>query len=276
MTEIPVVFPCGGDELIGMVHKPEKTGCCNAGVLIAVGGPQYRAGSHRQFVSLARDLAAAGIPAMRFDYRGMGDSTGEPISFEDAAPDIHAAIDAFVIACPEIESVILWGLCDAASACLMYCVTDERVGALVLANPWVRTEAGIAKAHLKHYYTARLFEKAFWLKILAFDVDYKASLFSMARQIRQWLFPKEKTVSFQTKMQNALDAFQGDILFIISGNDLTAAEFKDLSQSSKIWKNKLQGSRVSWKELEEADHTFSTRQWKAIVSGWTIQWIKGL
>jgi alpha/beta superfamily hydrolase len=45
-------------------------------VLVIVGGPQYRAGSHRQFTLLARSLAEQGFAVLRFDYRGMGDSTG--------------------------------------------------------------------------------------------------------------------------------------------------------------------------------------------------------
>lgn len=82
--ETPVLFHCGSHELVGIIHQPTYKPFCPFGVLIVVGGPQYRAGSHRQFVTLERDLAAAGIPAMRFDYRGMVDSHREQISFEDA------------------------------------------------------------------------------------------------------------------------------------------------------------------------------------------------
>jgi hypothetical protein len=46
-------------------------------VVIIVVGPQYRAGLHRQFVSLARTLSTAGFLVLRYDYRGMGDSDGE-------------------------------------------------------------------------------------------------------------------------------------------------------------------------------------------------------
>src|SRR5690606_31415058 len=109
-------------------------------------------GSHRQFVLLCRHLAAHGIPAMRFDYRGMGDSTGAERGFDTVADDIRAAIDSFIKRVPSIGRVVLWGLCDAASAACLYAPSDERVGGLVLANPWVRTAAGEAKTYLKHYY----------------------------------------------------------------------------------------------------------------------------
>ncbi|MEO7385660.1 MAG: hydrolase 1, exosortase A system-associated, partial [Gammaproteobacteria bacterium] len=79
-SERVVTFTCEGDTLIGILH--EALVPATRGVLIVVGGPQYRIGSHRQFVLLARDLARQGIPILRFDYRGMGDSDGRFRGFE--------------------------------------------------------------------------------------------------------------------------------------------------------------------------------------------------
>lgn len=282
MREIPFFFRCESDELIGMIHVPEKDECCNVGVLIVVGGPQYRAGSHRQFVTLARDLANAGIPVMRFDYRGMGDSEGEQISFEQTGPDIKAAVNSFILHCPGIERVVLWGLCDAASACLMYSTTDDRIKGMVLANPWVRTEEGSAKAHLKHYYTARFFEKEFWMKIIKLKFNYAESLHSLFAQIKS-IFPMfrkqnsqalDDNIPFQKKMEIALSNFYGKTLFIISGNDLTASEFKDLVDTSSNWKKNIKNENVTWCDLENADHTFSRKKWKKEVSDLTIEWIQ--
>ena len=87
-------------------------------VLIVVGGAQYRVGSHRQFVRLARHLAAAGHPVLRFDLPGMGDSPGEPLPFEDSAPPIAASLDALQQASGRARAV-LWGLCDGASAAVL-------------------------------------------------------------------------------------------------------------------------------------------------------------
>jgi alpha/beta superfamily hydrolase len=97
---------------------PEKQPAC--GVLVVVGGPQYRVGSHRQFLLLSRRLASEGYPVMRFDYRGMGDGGGAMRSFEDVSADIGAAIEAFQRRCPSVRRIVLWGLCDAASAALLY------------------------------------------------------------------------------------------------------------------------------------------------------------
>ena len=83
-NELPVVFECAGERLLGVVSMPNQP--IDTGVLMLVGGRQYRAGSHRQFVLLSRRLASADFCCLRFDFRGMGDSTGEPQSFEAMMP----------------------------------------------------------------------------------------------------------------------------------------------------------------------------------------------
>jgi pimeloyl-ACP methyl ester carboxylesterase len=71
-------FSVEGDTLLGILHAPAivRSGTTGTGVVIVVGGPQYRGGSHRQFVQLARRLAHEGHAVLRFDVRGMGDSSG--------------------------------------------------------------------------------------------------------------------------------------------------------------------------------------------------------
>ena len=91
-------FQCAGDVLQGVVTLPSSTRqpAAARGVVVVVGGPQYRAGSHRQFTLLARALAARGIPVLRFDCRGMGDSEGAQRDFEQLDDDIGAAVSGFV------------------------------------------------------------------------------------------------------------------------------------------------------------------------------------
>ncbi|MCK7493609.1 MAG: hydrolase 1, exosortase A system-associated [Comamonadaceae bacterium] len=142
----------------GAAGAPASAGA--TGVVVVVGGPQVRAGGHRQFVHLARTLAAAGHPVLRFDVRGMGDSSGALRGFEQITPDIGAAVDALLQRAPGVRRVVLWGLCDGASAALLYLHErrDPRVRGVCLLNPWVRSEASLARTHVKHYYTRRLRE----------------------------------------------------------------------------------------------------------------------
>lgn len=294
--EVPISFSCGDDRLYGMLHLPEKP--AERGMLIVVGGPQYRVGSHRQFVLLARALADAAIPVMRFDYRGMGDSDGEPKTFEQVHSDIRVAIDQFFKRVPGLHELVLWGLCDAASAALFYAHTDPRVAGLVLANPWVRTESGIAKVYLKHYYFLRLVDPALWRKIVRGEFDFLAATKSFLRMVSAsvGLAPSASsqelrgctsapdssgTTATETnasplpvRMLSGMNAFKGRLLFILSGDDLTAGEFKDTLSASRAWRISLQATRVARRDLPEANHTFSRREWRDQVARWTQEWIK--
>ena len=86
--ERPLHFKCQDTSLIGILSMPEDSG--KRGILIVVGGPQYRTGSHRQFTLLARQFASDGIPTMRFDYRGMGESV--PEQFRQSLRGFNATI----------------------------------------------------------------------------------------------------------------------------------------------------------------------------------------
>jgi uncharacterized protein len=275
-------FDCHGEPLLGIVSRPMGTPSHpSLGLLIVVGGPQYRAGSHRQFVQLARAAAAAGVVALRFDYRGMGDVPGALRNFEQVDDDIAAAITALQVADPRVQRVVIWGLCDAASAALLYVQgkADPRVAGLALLNPWVRSVASLAKAHVKHYYRQRLMDKAFWAKLLKGQVA--ATAFSGAvRSVRAALGggdcadPKHKTAStlpFQARMALGLENFKGPVLLMLSENDLTAREFVEHSQSDAGWQHALAQRPPQRVDLAGADHTCSQASEVA-----TVQWLAKL
>lgn len=290
-------FACGGEQLVGILSPSAAP--ARRGVLIVVGGPQYRAGSHRQFALLARALAAQGIPAMRFDYRGLGDSGGALRNFEMVQDDLRAAVDAFLHAVPGLQQVVLWGLCDAASAALFYAHGDPRVAGLVLLNPWARTEDGLARATLKHYYRDRLLQPALWKKIFSGQFEFRAALRSFAGVLgaargngntNQQAAPEPAAAAVPApvyalgappggpdlhgRMLEGMQRFGGPVLFIFSGADLTAQEFLDMTKASRRWQDLLAAPRVQQQTLAAADHTFSRREWRDQVAAWTGEWVR--
>ncbi|MET3115800.1 exosortase A-associated hydrolase 1 [Undibacterium sp. GrIS 1.8] len=278
LQEQAVSFKVKGACLYGVISTPAQAS--PRGVLFIVGGPQYRAGSHRQFTLLARDLAANGYSGMRFDYRGMGDSEGESLHFSETTEDIKAALDYFFKTQTHLQEVVLWGLCDAASAALFYAHQDQRITGLILLNPWVRTEAGIAKTYLKHYYVQRLFTAEFWKKMLLGKVRFFTSAKSLVMQLRQAVTSKnvhsdsEEQLGLPEKMLSGLQRFKGKTCIILSENDLTAQEFSDLVSSSADWKKLLTSPRLKQLTLAGANHTFSQRKWREQVASWTTEWLK--
>jgi exosortase A-associated hydrolase 1 len=282
--EHALVFACEGESLVGILSGAALPAA--RGVLVVVGGPQYRVGSHRQFTLLARHLAERGVPALRFDYRGMGDSEGDARTFERVGADIRGAIDRFFASVPEMKDVVIWGLCDAASAALFYAHEDARVSGLVLVNPWVRTEQGIARVHLRHYYVRRLFQASLWQKVARGEFNIrgaavalgKIAFDAMRRGPSSGIVEESPAseVPLPDQMEDALSRFRGRVLLILSGNDLTAQEFKDVVARSRRWRRLLAADRVTRHDLPEANHTFARRDWRSQVECWTEAWIKNL
>lgn len=291
-TEQVVMFGCAGERLVGIVSQPADQDAAsqapaNIGVVIIVGGPQYRAGSHRQFVLLARVLADNGIPVLRFDYRGMGDSPGSLHTFENVNDDVTCAIDALMGAAPSVQHVTLWGLCDGASAALLYChaTRDSRVNALCLLNPWVRSEASLANTRVKHYYVQRLMQKSFWRKLLSGKVAVSAvkGLMLNIKAARSGPVTPADNIDnqpYQTRMAVAWSQFNGPMLLILSGNDYTAKEFLDYTARAPEWAGALDRSALVRHDVSNADHTFSDctqrLQVEQICSKWLMRNVANL
>jgi uncharacterized protein len=266
---------CEGVRLLGLLSRPISAGS-RCAVLVIVGGPQYRVGSHRQFTLLARALASRGVPVLRFDSRGMGDSPGEQRDFERTGADVKAALDHLASACPQAEKLVVWGLCDAASAALMYCTRDPRVAGLVLANPWVRSEATLAQTHLKHYYPRRVLQVDFWLKVLSGRFEWSRALGALRSALRigsERPGPDAASLSYRERMAQGWRHFDGRILLILSGNDLTAKEFTARAGSDPAWAGLLSHPKVERFEIGEADHTFSSAAWRGAVEARTHEWL---
>jgi len=275
-TERAITFGCAQDTLVGIVAVPMAT--ATTAVVVVVGGPQYRAGSHRQFVYLSRELAAAGYPVLRFDYRGMGDSSGDKRDFLQATADIGAAIDALQRELPTVQRLVLWGLCDGASAALLYChnTGDPRISGLCLLNPWVRSEASLARAHVKHYYADRLRQKEFWRKLISGNLATSAlvGLLKNVRMMSTQVAPDmTQDTSFQGQMLAAWQRFRGPILLVLSGEDYTAKEFSEFAAADAAWQKALTGSNVTRQEVSDADHTFAQATARQHVAELTRTWL---
>lgn len=279
-AEFAISFACEGDELVGILHLPSPSP--RAGVVVVVGGPQYRTGSHRQFTLLARELAARGFAVLRFDCRGMGDSDGEFPGFEHVGPDVAAAVAAIFARVPTLRQVGLWGLCDATLAMCSHARRDPRVAGLVLLNPWVRSAGGHARVQLKHYYLARLMHPGLMRRLLRGEINpIKSARELLGTILRSFgasapSLPAADSASNFLAEQMAIDLqdFSGDVLIILSGRDLTAREFEDAMRGSKRWQQLCARESVSVLRLPEADHTFSRQDWRKQVSAWTSAWIE--
>ncbi|MEM9386309.1 MAG: hydrolase 1, exosortase A system-associated [Pseudomonadota bacterium] len=277
-------FDCEGTALAGVLHDPPPMAeVRRLGVVVVVGGPQTRVGSHRQFTLLARALSGAGFPSLRFDLRGMGDSDGEFPGFEHLTADIQAAVGALDRTHPELDGIVLWGLCDAAAAIMLNAWRMPRVKGVVLLNPWVRTQATQAKTFVRHYYLQRLMNGDFWTGLFRGRVNVFKSLSEFGRNLLisrgsrrspdDAGSPDDMSLPFPERMRLGMERFEGEVLLVLSGNDLTAAEFADLARDHEDWRALLERPAWSHRDLPEATHTFSSAAWRDRVATWTREWL---
>ncbi len=276
MIETAHIFTSRNQQLVAIKHAPEQKS--TSGLILVVGGPQTRVGSHRMFVYLARALAKRGVHVFRFDYTGAGDSEGLVTNFTDIQEDISAAIAHFTLLQPRINKITLWGLCDAASAILLYVQQsqDQRIQGLVLLNPWVRQASTHAKTVLGSYYIKRLLSKSFWLKLFKGQVKLGNSMAEIQRfsQLSKQEGDLDETFIYQ--MQQGLTHFSGQTMIVLSEHDLTADEFRVLVANDEAWQRLLQRHNISQVTVNNANHTFTNKNWQELVIMHTLSILNNL
>ena len=172
-----IAFPFDGETLVGTLDE----GHARTGLLIVSGGNEIRSGAHRGMAMLAARIAAAGHPVLRFDRRGIGDSTGDNHGFRSSGPDLAAAARTFR-AEAAIDRIAAFGNCDAASALALF-GRAAGLDAVVLANPWVVEaidDLPPAPA-IRARYAAKLRDPAEWRRLLAGGVSLRGIARGLAR-----------------------------------------------------------------------------------------------
>ena len=254
-----LVWRAGDAYLTGILHRGRPAR--SIGIVFVVGGPQYRVGSHRQFVRMARSFAAKGYTNLRFDYRGMGDADGPPQSFADTAFDIRSAIEEFLLHAPSVSQVVLCGLCDGATASILYAPSDDRVAGLLLLNPWAEHGAAGARRRLKYYYLPRLFSRGFWEKL---RTSRRLTVGTVRRFLKSAfgsdsaeLSKSHATPAYLVRLSKAARSYRGAVLLVASSRDLTVREFLDLGLFDSAWRRVFTKPEWTVNPIDGADHTFS-------------------
>jgi len=108
-----------------------------------------RIGPSRLYVRLARALAEIGIPSLRFDLSGLGDSdraTDSPDEDPHLA-DIRRGVTE-VLRLTGSQRAVLAGLCSATDQCLKVAAIDERIAGCVLLDAFAYRTPKARRVHL--------------------------------------------------------------------------------------------------------------------------------
>jgi uncharacterized protein len=135
--ETPFYFGGGDQALFGVLHEPTGQAARDA-VVLCHAFAEEKLWAHRIFVEFARELAARGHAALRFDFSGNGDSDGEfaQSSLESNIGDLDRAI-AELKAHLRRDHVTLLGLRLGAVAAAVAAHRRDDISRLILWNPIV-------------------------------------------------------------------------------------------------------------------------------------------
>lgn len=145
--EQPVFFRGGTDELFGILSRPQGAANGIGVVLMTARGTYHR---NRLSVRAARRLAAHGFHVIRFDFQGIGESTGSS-TFEPDSPLVDNVAGAIgVLKEQSIERLVLVGSCFGASSALAATDSIQRLDGLVLAVMPFGDERSLPDPRRKH------------------------------------------------------------------------------------------------------------------------------
>jgi hypothetical protein len=141
--------------------SPERAVADVPPVLLIDSGILHKVGSCRLYVKLARALADAGVPSLRFDLSGLGDSDvrKDALSFEESAvAETKEAMD-YLTRLRGWTRFQLAGLCSGADVAHMTAVVDPRV--VGMGSIDARTH--ITPGYWWHNYRPKLLKPKFWV-----------------------------------------------------------------------------------------------------------------
>lgn len=247
MSRLPLQFACGTHRLAGTLDTAPGT----SGLLIVSGGNELRSGAFSGQSQLAAHVAKAGFPVFRYDRRGIGDSEGENRGFRNSAKDIRSAIEAFRAIAPQIDRVIAFGNCDAASALML----SEGVGCdgLVLSNPWtIEDESGESAPPpeaLRSRYVEKLKNPREVLRLLSGGVDLRKLTSGLTRAIR----PAPAPTGLAQEIAQGLAKFDGTVRILIATADRTGQLFEAGWDKSDPRVTRCEGATHSYVEPHARD-----------------------
>lgn len=218
MTRLPLTFECESQRLGATLDSaPGKSG-----LLLVSGGNEIRAGAFNGQARIAAEIAEAGFPVFRFDRRGIGDSEGENRGYRKSRKDIAAALLAFRAIAPQVDRVVGFGNCDAASALML--ARGAGCDALVLSNPWTiedATDDTPPASAVRTRYAEKLRNPKEVARLLTGKVDFRKLAKGLAKVARSKSAPSTLT----GELRQGIEGFEGPVSFLVAENDRTAQAF---------------------------------------------------
>jgi pimeloyl-ACP methyl ester carboxylesterase len=236
IRETPIVLANG---LFAMASQPEAPTGLPVVVLLNA-GLVHRVGPFRLYVPLARTLAAAGFPVVRFDQPGVGDAPNK--DDPDEAGVVSRIFDELA-AILYTNDFIVGGLCAAADLAWRVAHQDRRVRGLLLLDPVALGGFWFQLGKLRLFMRRK---PSTWLAMIRRSFNRKKPANT---DFRDWPKPDE--------VRSELAKFVADgiaVLAIYTGG--AAPYFTHARQIERTFGATARDPHVQFEYWPECDHTF--------------------
>lgn len=247
-------LPCASDMLAATLDS----GTDATALLIVSGGNEIRSGAHGGMAQLALRISQHGFPVLRYDRRGIGESSGENREFLSSAKEIAAATRFLRQEQPQIDRIIAFGNCDAATALALY-GPDAGIDGYVLANPWVIETTGepeseeptISSAAIRSRYWDRIKNPRTIIDLLSGKIDFRKLLKGLKQASKV-----EENSALSLRLRDALSGLEENTHILLAKRDTTARAFL-AAWNSADFESLQRNSSITVESLDSASHSFA-------------------
>jgi uncharacterized protein len=301
----PVTFDCEGSRLYGSLHS-NSTGASDVGVILVNQGPVDRGGSHRLYIKLANRLTTLGVPVLRFDARGVGESEGAwatdtgSITVPDAygriqkgawTPDALAAIDHMRRSLG-VKRIVIGGLCGGAVTALFAGATNRDVaGIFAIGTPVTFSSVTGRLAELPDSiiqreargYFYKMFYLESWRRFLTFKTDYRTLARLFAEQVARWMRPAKAPGAAEEVDEKvnyplfaairAAGQARKPTLLVYGENDYLWQEFQEQMPRASAEGGQRAYDLVT---IPDANHILTEEAWQESLHDAVVAWLEPL
>ncbi len=180
IRESPFVLEHSAGRLFGVLAEPMSTPRPPVCAVFLNAGAVRRIGPNRLWVEVARRAAANGLPTLRIDLEGIGDSDGDAARYRDVGQFYRAELGVLVSAFLDAleargfgDRFVLAGLCAGGYWAFNAGADDERVVAALMLNAGALEWHPELVRHRDARKLNRLLRVAWWRRILRGQVKRK-------------------------------------------------------------------------------------------------------
>ncbi len=263
--------------LVGVISEPDNNDReGKTAVILLNSGILHRVGPNRIYVKIARCLASLGLPALRFDFSGIGDSenTNDKLPLEDRFINETRQVMDFLEETKGFNKFVLAGICSGADVSFKVALKDLRVAGTVLIDWFAYFTLGF---HFSSY-SKRLLMPRSWFKL----ISGKSGFWSTLRRAylaqksskkngksRDWHIPTREQAIQDIRVLNERGV---QLLFIFSGGSPAYYNYR------KYFKSDLEklivGGGIDIKLLKESDHGFTLNVHQKQLTNEVCEWMK--